>query len=444
MPRLLFASCLAFLLSSGSAQADEPVIEDPGDQVEGHLQRLVGTAAGAKRTALVATLAKDQTISLDLWRSGMVRFGSFTPYEAGMRTFGVDLGDNEGGDQVLLTTYVPRGLTREKPARLLMAFPGTGGDGRAIAGQWKAVAEALGMLVVAVGAKGGVPAYTFHPDVRRTALRALRWARLRFNVDERRIFATGISRGGHLTWDLALRHPGIFAGVMPMIGGPRRNPAGGQNNIRYLENVVSLPIRDLQGANDDQRLVASLRGAFRQLAQWKATDAKLVAFPNLGHSYDFSAVDWPKWIEPLQRPPPGASLVRMAAREEEGRHAYVEILKAAKGAIDIPKLQIDVRKWKRWSEPQRNAYVDKFMRARTARLAIRMDAPGHFVAKTTHVRKWRLLLTPQMLGDRGRVEVFLGRRTLKRTAKPDKRVLLREFAEHFDRTFLPTCELKLP
>ena len=374
----------------------------------------------------------------------MARFGSFVAYERGVRTFGVDIGTADASEHVLLTTYVPKGAVPEKPARLLMAYPGTGGDGRAIAEQWRGVADALGMVVVAVGAEGGVPAYSFRPETRRTALRALRWARQRFNIDERRIFATGISRGGHLTWDLALRHPGVFAGIMPMIGGPRRNPAGGQNNLRYLENVVSLPIRDLQGANDDQRLVASLRGAFRQLEQWKAVDAKLVEFPDLGHSYDFSAVDWKAWLEPLERPARVSPLVRMAARESEARHAYAEILKLAKGAIDIPKLQIDVRKWNRWSEPQRNAYVDKFMRARTARLEIRMEAPGRFVARTTHVRKWRLLLSADMLGDHGRVEVVVGRRTLKRTARPDTRVLLREFAHHFDRTFLPICELKLP
>ena len=64
------------------------------------------------------------------------------------------------------------------------------------------------------------------------------------------VFVTGISRGGHLTWDLALRHPDLWAGCIPMIGGPRITMQNGQNNLRYLDNVVHLPIRDLQGSGD--------------------------------------------------------------------------------------------------------------------------------------------------------------------------------------------------
>ena len=51
---------------------------------------------------------------------------------------------------------------------------------------------------------------------------ALRWARRTANIDEDAIFLGGASRGGHLTWDVALRWPDVYAGLVPCIGGPRR------------------------------------------------------------------------------------------------------------------------------------------------------------------------------------------------------------------------------
>ena len=61
------------------------------------------------------------------------------------------------------------------------------------------------MVVVAPSEAGPNDGYAFSERERLAALAALRWARLELNVDEDRIFATGVSRGGHLSWDLARR-----------------------------------------------------------------------------------------------------------------------------------------------------------------------------------------------------------------------------------------------
>ena len=145
------------------------------------------------------------------------------------------------------------------------------------------MADELGMLVLAPSEPGPNEGYTFTERERQATLSALRWARLGYNVDENRIFASGVSRGGHLAWDLALRHPGLFAAIAPMIGGPRIMVDRGENNIRYLENAAHLPIRDLQGEQDDAVVVHDVKRAFALLAGWKAPDAKLVLFLSLIH-----------------------------------------------------------------------------------------------------------------------------------------------------------------
>ena len=44
------------------------------------------------------------------------------------------------------------------------------------------------------------------------------------------------------------------------------------------------------------------------------------------------------------------------------------------------------------------------------------------------------------LDEDGALEVTVNGKTRKRKPKPNKQVLLREFAERFDRTFLPVAE----
>ena len=59
------------------------------------------------------------------------------------------------------------------------------------------------------------------------------------------------------------------------------------------------------------------------------------------------------------------------------------------------------------------------------------------------MRRFRLMLTPEMLDEKGALAVQFNRRKSSKRPKAGKEVLLREFAERFDRTFLPVSELVL-
>ncbi len=51
------------------------------------------------------------------------------------------------------------------------------------------------------------------------AIAALEQTRKDPQVDQSRIYLTGISMGGYGTWELAMRHPNWFAAVVPICGG---------------------------------------------------------------------------------------------------------------------------------------------------------------------------------------------------------------------------------
>jgi len=63
----------------------------------------------------------------------------------------------------------------------------------------------------------------------------------RYNVDENRIYVTGLSMGGFGTWDLIARYPNMFAAATPVCGG------GDVTTAKIIKNI---PIWAFHGAID--------------------------------------------------------------------------------------------------------------------------------------------------------------------------------------------------
>ncbi len=126
---------------------------------------------------------------------------------------------------------VPVGYLPRVPCGLLLLLHGAGGDGPSVLkrhGDW---AQKFGLLVFAPSEAGDNLGHSGKPRERASVLAAMRWMRLNYNVDENRIFVAGFSRGGHLTWDLILRNPDLFAGAIPMAGAPRYTVRGAQTTF---------------------------------------------------------------------------------------------------------------------------------------------------------------------------------------------------------------------
>jgi pimeloyl-ACP methyl ester carboxylesterase len=262
-------------------------------------------------------------------------------------------------------------------------------------------------------------------------------------VDENRVFIAGVSRGGHLCWDILLRRPDLFAAAVPMIGGPRLTNTRGESNLRYLENAAALRIRDLQGAEDDRLLLDNLHLAFERLQRWKV-DAVLHEFPGLGHDFRFGAEDWVAFLAKARRAPVPPRVVRRAARPGEGRAFWAEILKTGKGVDETFPFTPDAARWKSLDEEGRRKEFLAETEKRTARLEVRCTAPGKFEAEGGGVERFRLLLDASLIAEGKPVEVAWQGKVVSRPARADRHVLLEEFVERFDRTFLPTVEVTVP
>src|SRR6185295_8416254 len=175
-----------------------PPARSPVEDLDSMLARLVDAPTREARRAIAASLARGHANDPEPWTTAMARFGVFEPVKFGLRTETVELEVLGKRETTELWIYVPAKYDSAKPAPLMLAFHGTGGSGQGMHLGWQKTADELGMLVLAPSEAGDNSGYHFADRERAAALAALRWMRRRHNVDENRIFASGISRGGHM------------------------------------------------------------------------------------------------------------------------------------------------------------------------------------------------------------------------------------------------------
>lgn len=424
------------------------VLQGSPPRADSRLSALLATAvdqANPKiRLELAEALAKREGVSEDQWLAAARAFAP-RPLELGPGTHvtEVPLWDGEAEVRGEIVMHVPASYDHEVPTALILAMHGTGGDGNWMLGMWKDMAEATGCLLLCPTDTGPNVGFAATDVERQTTLSALRWARRSFNVDENALFLTGFSRGGHMTWDLGLRFPDMWAALCPMVGGPRFELARGANNIRYFENLRGLPMVCMQGELDQAGLVWSVKEVFARIRKAGIEAAELHLFPDLGHFVDMQAVDWPAFLA-LRRDPQPKRVVRTYARTGEGRRAWMEVTGASSKVEEIftPKLRHSEVK-RLGDEGLRRAIIDASIK-KTGRIDGRFIEPGSFRLESQHVTKLRLLLTQDMLpkGDQ-KLEIKLGSTKRRFVIRRESRVLLTDFVERFDRSYLPLAEVRI-
>jgi predicted peptidase len=128
-------------------------------------------------------------------------------------------------------------------------------------------------------------------------LAAITEARARWNIDGDRIALTGLSQGGHGTWVIGARNPGLFSCLVPVCG------YGSVEEV--APRVTRLPVWAFHGLRDDvvdpretlaiMQEVRRLRGSMGG----DPDDARLTLYPVAGHnSWDaaYAEPDLAAWL----------------------------------------------------------------------------------------------------------------------------------------------------
>src|SRR5262249_19925467 len=174
-------------------------------------------------------------------------------------------------------------------------------------------------------------------------------------------------------------------------------------------------------------------------------DVRLLAAPDVAAAFAAPDAAWERLF--AARRTVGATLVRVPELgttplpQQFGRRHWFDIVRVSRTAPCTRQLPPATAA--RLDDQGRRDRLDEIHRGRAPRLQVTRTAPGSFTAASRDVDAFRLLLTPVTAGN-STVAVQWDGHALRKAAVPSAAVLLREFAERFDATFLPTPGVLLP
>ena len=128
------------------------------------------------------------------------------------------------------------------------------------------------------------PADNWWPNLIETVMVLIDEIGEKYNIDQSRVYLTGLSMGGYGTWSIACTYPERFAAIAPICGG----------GITFIaKNLKDVPVWAFHGAKDQgvpliesQRMVGAVEEA--------GGNAKLTVYPKAGHDCWTVTYDNPK------------------------------------------------------------------------------------------------------------------------------------------------------
>ena len=105
----------------------------------------------------------------------------------------------------------------------------------------------------------------------------------KYKVDINRVYLTGASFGGYMTWNIAINYPDKFAAIVPVCGfGVVENLYKYAHLPKNLINIKNLPIWVFHGAKDSEVPIKQSEIIVNELKKI-GNDVKFTIYPDLDH-----------------------------------------------------------------------------------------------------------------------------------------------------------------
>jgi dienelactone hydrolase len=199
-------------------------------------------------------------------------------------------------------SYLPIDYNASKKWPLVIYLHGYNPDNPEIYDWWDSdkrhtvISDAHNMIYIEPHGRGNT-SYLGIGD--RDVMKCIEMAKEKFNVDEDRIYLTGASMGGYGVWNIATRHPELFAAIAPIYGGSDYHVFVSKENLdkmtdweKYLndkssetaqmESLINMPILVSHGDQDQSVNVNNSRYLVRMLQRWNY-NVKYHEVPGKGH-----------------------------------------------------------------------------------------------------------------------------------------------------------------
>lgn len=184
-----------------------------------------------------------------------------------------------GGKDMKYVVYVPLAYDPAKPMPAIIFLNGAGECGtdglkQALIGLGSAVMvdSTQWPFIVIFPQKQDVK--TNWEDEEPMVIAILKQSKKEFNIDDSRLYLTGLSQGGRGTWTIAAKHPDLFAAIAPVCGWADEDIA---------KKVAKLPIWAFHGDKDEAvKLVES-----ENMKKWieaAGGACKLTIYLGVGHN----------------------------------------------------------------------------------------------------------------------------------------------------------------
>jgi len=264
-------------------------------------------------------------------------------------------------------------------------------------------------------------------------LRGVDALKRKYNIDESRIYITGISDGGTGVYYMALKEPTLWSSYLPLNGSIAviRSPPNGADGEMYGNNLSTAPFYIVNGEQDNLYPVYQVEP---HIKWFQALGMPLVFRPQAGAGHNTAW--WPTEREPYEK------FVR-----EHARVAHPAKLSWETERTD----KFNRHRWLVISELRQDASRETELKDRGffqhSKLSGRVDvirAGNTFEAKVRDVAAFTLLLSPDAVDLSQPIVVTVnGKPSFNGMVKKDPATLLRWSARDNDRTALYGAELMI-
>jgi hypothetical protein len=264
-----------------------------------------------------------------------------------------------------------------------------------------------------------------------------------YNVDESRVYVTGISDGGTGVYFLAMRDATPWAACLPQNGHPvvLANPDVGADGQLYSGNLVNCALRVVNGGRDQLYPAASVT-PFIEMFRRGRIPVDFQVYPDAGHDVSWWPQERPRFDAFLAAHRRVAHPERISWETERtdryNRFRWLVIDRL--GARSSDASLADVNRYTR--SPGRDASL--FDRTRPSGRVDAVRRGNTFEVQTRGVQELTLLLSPDAIDFAQPVRVVVnGRTTHDAIVRKDAATLLKWAARDNDRTMLYAAELKI-
>ena len=263
----------------------------------------------------------------------------------------------------------------------------------------------------------------------------------RYNVDESRVYVTGISDGGTGVYFLAMQAATAWSACLPLNGHPAvlANPAVGADSQLYATNLANCPMYLVNGGRDRLYPAASV-APFVELIRRAGASVEFHVHPEAGHDTSWWSVERPLYERYLADHPRVAHPVSLSWETDQvdryNRIRWLVIDQLGTAGSDVALDDVN--------SVERRPGVKQLLYGRThssGRVDVTRDGNA-FEARTRGVRQFTLLLSPDVIDFSEVVRVTVnGHTVFDGTVTRDVETLLKWAARDNDRTMLYGAEL---